>query len=160
LTHGSDAAPQRLAQAKVLEALNQKYGWHLQAEQRVDLGNGYFITVDGLDRDEEIAVEVNAHIGKRSASRDHKIVQDAARLQLVRHALGKSYRLVIAVCDARFHGSYAPNSRKWHARYLATMKVGVELVEIEPDMTARILEAQRTQASAHQWPSNPKSPNS
>ena len=135
VAHGADSGVQRLVEREVLRILRRTEGWELSPET-IELGTDTRVSVDGVDRQRRILVEVIARIGRRSASRDHKLISDATKLFLVRKKLGPRWRTYVCGCDESFVDFYrAGRSRKWQA--LALEKLGVEVRHVALSRTMR-----------------------
>lgn len=146
---GSDSKVQRYVEGQIRSALKTQHGWVL-SPQPLKLERGYRIDIDVVDASAKVAVEIVSRIGKRSASRDHKIVNDATNLMLAGRALGRGSRLFIVGCDEEFLGHYGRDGKKRAA--LALQELGVEAltVPLPTRVKKRIVGAQFRQGEINQ----------
>ena len=148
-TSGADSSAQREAEREIRRILNERYSWKLEPA-KVPLDDRATIEVDGLDKEQKVAVEIIARIGESSASRDKKMTSDALKLHLLSVCLGGGFRLIVAGCDKKFLSQFrVAHSKKWQA--FALRQLGVELmhVELDPPALDRIRKAQESQGGAN-----------
>jgi hypothetical protein len=154
-TDGADSTAQREAEAQIRRILNQENGWALEPET-VRLADGVTVQIDGLDRVRNVAVEIVARIGDRSATRDKKIATDALKLHLLSKVVVPGCSMYIAGCDASFLGQFqVGKSRKWQAFALQHLGVKTIVVELDPEARRKIEAAQARQAKSNAQKAKP-----
>jgi hypothetical protein len=139
--HPSNSAVQQKAEAAILVEVSAHVGAAL-APRVLTLANGARVNVDGAAPDLSILVEVFARQGPLKGGQQKKVCQDALKLITLARILPDA-RLVIAFAD-REAAAYA-STGTWVAEALATWRVEVLVVDVGPELSNAISQAQLRQ---------------
>lgn len=140
--HPSDSSAQRAAEAAVLAALTSQLGFSILGG-RVDVGNGCFMNVDGINVEQRFACEVFSRIGKLQAAQVEKVASDVLKLAFVEKVLGGNWRKVACFVDETAANTL--RNRSWLARAAETVGVQVLVVELPPHLHESVVAAQARQ---------------
>lgn len=137
-----DSAEQRECEELIIRSVSKVTGCELR-QLRVSLANGGHLEIDGCDDDRTVLCEAWAHQGRVRPAQKSKVVMDAAKLFLAGQVMGTDPRKILAFADsvpARWF-----RGRSWMAELLKAMRIEVVVVELPPEMRARICAAQERQ---------------
>lgn len=141
-----DSSVQRKSEELIRLALNRSENLNL-VPQIFKLSTGATISVDGYDSQNKVAVEIVSRIGSTSASRDKKIVSDAAKLNLLARHLNEKLDLWIVGCDHEFVSCFdSSRSKKWQAVAIQHLGVDIKTVDIDNLTKEDIIAAQARQS--------------
>jgi hypothetical protein len=87
VTHASDSAIQREAEAVILKVISEQLGT-LLGPRRVDLPGGTWVEVDGVSADLSVFTEGFAHVGPMKGGQKRKVALDVLKVI----TLQRSYR--------------------------------------------------------------------
>lgn len=149
MSHVSDSAVQRNAEAVIVSRLGQLLGVPLQAGGRVPVGTSAYVEVDARSADNSVFVEAYARQGVLKGAQLKKVGQDILKLALLRR--------IPEYCDARIIIAFASPAargsvRGWLARAAEEFGVELEAVDLPPDLRERVREAQRRQVMVNVSP--------
>lgn len=148
MAHHSDSSVQLEAEATIRAAAAAELGVDLHPTE-LALATGTPVRVDGVTADESVIVEIFARQGTLKDGQRRKVGLDAFKLvTLGASRPGSRLIMVFADNDA---ATYALG-KGWLADALKTWKVEVMVVELAPELRARILEAQEVQRDALSGP--------
>lgn len=144
--HPSDSDAQRDAEVASLRELEKRLGFPVAGE-RVELADGYFANVDGINRDRRFICEIYSRIGKVQAAQVEKVASDILKLGVLERALGGVWRK--AMCFADETAANVLRNRSWLAK--ASKDLGVEVIVLSLPDTVRkaVLAAQNRQVMAN-----------
>jgi len=138
--HPSDSDAQRHAEVASLRELEKRLGFPVAGE-RVELGDGYFANVDGINRDRRFICEIYSRIGKLQAAQVEKVASDILKLGVLERALGGTWRK--AMCFADETAANVLRNRSWLAK--ASKDLGVEVIVLSlPDSVRKAVLAAQT----------------
>lgn len=140
--HLSDSDEQRQAERALIAALSLRLGYEL-TPGRMPVGTGGSATVDGFNREHCTLCEAYAHIGRTKGGQPAKLAKDILKLLAVERAAGGTWRKVICLADT--DAASCLQGRSWLASAAATFGVEVAVVDLPPELRARVLQAQRRQ---------------
>lgn len=98
IVHSSDSSEQQRAESVLLENLSRELGISL-APERITVGDGVHIIVDGFNREARIFCEVSAHIGSTKGAQRHKIARDILKMIMAEESLGGDWRKILCFAD-------------------------------------------------------------
>lgn len=137
-----DSTEQRECEELIIQSVGALAGFELR-KVRLPLPNGGHLEVDGCDASRSVLCEAWAHQGRVRPAQKSKVVMDAAKLFLAGQVLGTNPRKIIAFADTVpakwFRG------RSWMAELLKAMNIEVLVVELPPEIRARVCAAQERQ---------------
>lgn len=113
------------------------------AGDRVDLKDGCFANVDGINREHHFICEVYSRIGKLQAAQVEKVASDVLKLSVLERALGGKWRK--AMCFADETAATVLRNRSWLAKAARDTNVEVLVLPLPKDMHEAVLAAQRRQ---------------
>lgn len=137
MEHQSDSAEQLSAESLIIVGLADEFGPLTPAT--VELPGGARVEVDGVGPNGSAFVEVFAHQGRMKGSQPKKVAQDALKLITLRRAHPNA-RLVVAFGDEVAARSVL--GQGWLAEALRTWEVEVRVVELDVEVTQRLVAAQ------------------
>ena len=138
--HPSDSDAQRDAEVASLRELEKRLGFPMSSE-RVELADGYFANVDGINRDRRFICEIYSRIGKLQAAQVEKVASDILKLGVLERALGGVWRK--AMCFADETAANVLRNRSWLAK--ASKDLGVEVIVLSlPDTVRKAVLAAQT----------------
>lgn len=137
--HPSDSLAQRSAEAALLVELGRILGFAV-AGDRVDLEDGCFANVDGINREHRFICEVYSRIGKLQAAQVEKVASDVLKLSVLEHALGGKWRK--AMCFADKTAANVLRNRSWLAKAARDTNVEVIVVPLPQGVHDAVLAAQ------------------
>jgi len=97
--HPSDSLAQRKAETALLLELDRHLGFAVHGE-RVDLGNGCHVNVDGINREHRFLCEIFSRIGKLQAAQVEKVASDILKLTLLERTRRSLKRWASQIEDA------------------------------------------------------------
>ncbi|MCC7483914.1 MAG: hypothetical protein IT529_02895 [Burkholderiales bacterium] len=142
IPHPSDSDAQRDAEEASLRELEKRLGFPVAGE-RVELGDGCFANVDGINRERRFICEIYSRIGKLQAAQVEKVASDVLKLGVLERALGGAWRK--AMCFADKTAANVLRNKSWLAK--ASKDLGVEVIVLSLPDTVRsaVLAAQTRQ---------------
>lgn len=142
VAHPSDSLAQRAAEAALLQQLSASLGFKVSGD-RVDLRDGCFSNVDGINRDNRFICEVYSRIGKLQAAQVEKVASDVLKLTVLERALGGRWRK--AICFADGVAANVLRNRSWLALAARQAEVEVIVVPLPEAVREAVLAAQTRQ---------------
>lgn len=142
MDHASDSTAQRDAEPHIIAAVSNHVGLPL-ASITVDLGDGVRVQLDGASEGYSVIVEAFARVGTVKSGQQRKMTSDAFKLVWVGKRLN-AQRLIIAVSDQDVE-RFLTRPKAWLTAALADAGVEVLRVELDDDVTASIVSAQKLQ---------------
>lgn len=142
MTHLSDSAVQREAEATIVERLGADLGLALIAGGRIPVGENAHVQVDARSEADDVLVEVYARQGSLKGAQLKKVGQDVLKFALLRQSdAWVDSRMILA-----FASSEAKDSvRGWVAEAARAFEVMLVVVELPADVGDRIRSAQQRQ---------------
>lgn len=140
--HPSDSLAQRTAETALLLELDQHLGFVVRGE-RVDLGNGCYVNVDGINREHRFLCEIFSRIGKLQAAQVEKVASDILKLTLLERTLGGVWRK--AMCFADEKAANVLRNRSWLATAAKAANIEVIVAKLPDDVHQSVLGAQARQ---------------
>jgi hypothetical protein len=140
--HASSSHEQRDAEALMLTRAGPLLGGAVLTPERVDLGGGRHVMVDGLSQDPLVAVEVYAHRGVLRGSQPRKVASDIMKLATVQRLVHPGARLAIVLNDQvvadQIHSG-------WIGAAAEAWGVNIVVVDLPDEVAAGIVAAQLRQ---------------
>ncbi|MFQ5735101.1 MAG: hypothetical protein ACE5KM_24470 [Planctomycetaceae bacterium] len=137
--HASNSSVQRLAEAEILDVLQERWNVRFedgpQIDRRVDL-DGF---VDGAN---PICVEAWAHQGRAKGGQKGKVMRDFCKLLLVEKLLGKPCRKIFVACDSE---ALAFLNNSWMGHFADEFGIERIVVDVSGETRQRIRNAQQKQ---------------
>lgn len=144
VTHASDSAVQRAAEAVMMQILSEQLGVVL-APATIRLNDGTRVELDGADPERTVLVESWARLGRPKPAHHKKVLTDALKLSWIAgHVLPRPARLVLLMADQAAAYPFTDGSG-WGAHAIAELGVEVVVVELPPELSAAIIAAQARQ---------------
>jgi hypothetical protein len=142
VAHPSASDAQQDAETALLRELERRFGFRVAGE-RVELGNGCYANVDGINREHRFICEIYCRIGKLQTAQVEKVASDVLKLGVIERALGGVWRK--AICFADDTAANTLRNRSWLAT--AAQQSGVEVIvaQLPEDVRANVLVAQARQ---------------
>ena len=137
-----DSSEQQAAERWLLDALSKKLGVKL-AKKRWQLGGRSWTELDGFAESPLILCEAWAHVGAPKSAQKHKVMTDAFKLLFVTRLLEDDGRRILLFGDHEAAQHFQGNS--WMARCLREDGIEVEVVDMNPELKAKVMEAQERQ---------------
>jgi hypothetical protein len=134
---------QRQAEVDMIQAVSLARGMSLTS-QRLDLGNGVSVQVDGVARDHSLFCEAFAHQGPLKGSQPHKVLSDAFKLAY----LGRRWphaELLLVFSDDEAARRFRTGA-SWAAKAIDAFGVKVEVVNLKDAVRNRLRKAQVRQS--------------
>lgn len=154
MVHRSDSSVQLAAETEIRAALRDTFGPGLRPDT-VLLDDTAPVEVDAVSPNQTVFVEIFAHQGPLKPGQKRKIALDALKLITI----GRNYpdaELVIALADEAAAASLGSHS--WLAVALRLWNIKVEVVPIEDDTRAQLLDAQAVQKMDNAGVADPPGP--
>lgn len=140
--HQSDSAVQRDAESAIIDALAAKLGVVLACGGTLSLSGGVRIQLDAWSADGKFAVEAYARQGTLKGGQLKKIAQDVLKLALLRHEPDHAeVRPIIVFASEEARSSITG----WVKRAADVFGVELHLVDIDPELRAKIVATQDLQ---------------
>jgi hypothetical protein len=141
--HLSSSAVQTEAETEILCALASKCGIELvHHPEKILLGGGVYVEVDGATPDRSVVVEAYARQGKLKGAQPKKIAQDILKLALLKRESGrKRTRAVIAFASQEARDSISG----WIQQAAKSFDIELIVVEIPEQLRDQICAAQHRQ---------------
>lgn len=139
VTHQSRSDAQQAAEQGARALLSAELGVEL-VPRRVDLEDGAYVMVDGVDAGESVLVEIFAHQGPLKGGQRHKIQGDLLKLA----TLGKTRpdsRLIVAFCDHETEAAVTG----WLAHAMTVWGIERRVVSLPDEVRVGLREAQERQ---------------
>lgn len=139
-----DSSEQLEVEKWLLDAFSRELGVTLTQNKKWKLGGGGQIELDGFCESLLILCEAWAHIGSPKGGQPKKVMTDALKLLFANDAFveGKG-ELVLLFADRdaakRFQGT------SWMAQCLRKYNIKVKVIELPPELKAKVLKAQQRQ---------------
>lgn len=137
-----NSSEQQEAERWLLDALSEKLGVALTKE-RFPLGDGSWFELDGFSESPLILCEAWAHVGTVKGGQKQKVMTDAFKLLFANAECGGHGQLILLFADraaaAHFQGT------SWMARCLREYGIQVEVIDLSPEVRARVTKAQKRQ---------------
>ena len=140
--HPSDSLAQRSAETALLTVLSESLGF-VVAGAKVDLGNGCFANVDGINRENRFICEVYSRIGKLQAAQIEKVASDVLKLSVIERALGGKWRK--AICFADETAAKVLRNRSWLAKAARDTDVETLVTRLPTQLHEAVIAAQLRQ---------------
>lgn len=140
--HPSDSQAQRNAEIALLVELSHHFGFPVHGE-RIDLGDGCHINVDGMNRENRLICEIFSRIGKLQAAQVEKVASDILKLTLLERTLGGVWRK--AMCFADETAANVLRNRSWLAAAAKCANIEVVVAKLPADVHQSVLAAQARQ---------------
>jgi len=137
-----DSSEQQEAEQWLLDALSAKLGVKL-AKKRWQLDGGSWTEVDGFSQSPLIVCEAWAHVGAPRSAQKHKVMTDAFKLLFVSLLFRQDSRRILLFGDHEAAKHFQGNS--WMGRCLNEYGIQVEVVDMSPEIKAKVVEAQKRQ---------------
>jgi hypothetical protein len=126
----------------MMAALSRKLG-HPLKPKRVPLPDGGRVEVDGVCGNPNILCEAWAHQGPPKSAQKTKVLTDALKLAFLAQLLPRRPRLILLFSDQAAARPFGGGS--WYAQAIRQLGIGIEVVELPPDVKAGLLHAQARQ---------------
>ena len=141
--HLSSSAVQTKAETEIVCALALKCGIELVHQpEKIPLGGGVYVEVDGATPDRSVVVEAYARQGKLKGAQPKKIAQDILKLALLKRESGREIkRAVIAFASQEARESISG----WIQQAAVAFDIELIVVEISKQLRAEICAAQHRQ---------------
>jgi hypothetical protein len=144
VSHASDSAVQRAAEAVMMQMLSERLGVVL-TPATIRLDDGTRVELDGADTERTVLVESWARFGRPKPAHHKKVLTDALKLSWIAgHFLPRPARLVLLMADQAAAYPFTGGSG-WGAHAIADLGVEVVVVELPPELAATIIAAQARQ---------------
>jgi hypothetical protein len=142
VTHLSDSAVQRDAEAMIVAELGAQFGISLLPGGRLQVGGGAHVQVDARSENNGVLVEAYARQGALKGAQLKKVGQDILKFALLRQTGGwAEARMILA-----FASNEAKESiRGWLAQAAEVFEVELVVVALAREASERILAAQQRQ---------------
>lgn len=137
-----DSAEQREAETVMIRLLSDSIGVAL-APEHIELPEGGRLQLDGFSREPCVACEAWAHQGEAKAAQKDKVTKDVLKLMFVRGLLKRDVRSILLFSDeaaAKFL-----RAKSWRAQAMRSLGIEIHVVELPPDLRAKVIAAQRRQ---------------
>jgi hypothetical protein len=142
-TPAGDSAEQREAERFMIQKLSDELGTTL-TPFKLDLENGGRLTVDGGSEQPPMLCEAWAHIGEPKPAQKAKVMMDAIKLALAGQCwIGSRPRLILAFADQAATKPF--EGKSWMAQAPKDFHIEKRVVQLSPDLHAKVLAAQRRQ---------------
>jgi len=137
-----DSSEQQEVEEWLVDALSKKLGVTL-SKKTWSLDGGSWIELDGFCESPMILCEAWAHIGPPKSAQKNKVMTDAFKLLFVGTFFEGNGQRILLFADpdagAHFQG------KSWMARCLREHDIRIEVIELPPELKAKVLKAQRRQ---------------
>lgn len=141
--NAGDSEVQRAAESVMLGLLAEQLGTPL-APRRLYHPTGARVEIDGAADDLSILAECWAHQGPAKVAQKYKLVNDATKLAWVAGWLTpRPQRLLLCVSDE--DAVRHLRGLSWQGQAIAAVGVEIVVVDLPPDVTSSILDAQKRQ---------------
>lgn len=138
VAHASDSAVQRAAEAVMMQILSEQLGVVL-APATIRLTDGTRVELDGADPERTVLVESWARLGRPKPAHHKKVLTDALKLSWIAgHVLPRPERLVLLMADQAAAQPFTGGSG-WGSHAIADLGVEVVVVDLPPELVARII---------------------
>jgi hypothetical protein len=134
-----DSSEQQEAEQWLLDTLSAKLGVKL-TKRRWQLGRGSWTELDGFSESPLILCEAWAHVGAPKSAQKNKVMTDAFKLLFVSRFLEANGRRILLFGDIEAARHFQGTS--WMARCLRQYGIEVEVVDMSPELKARVVNAQ------------------
>jgi hypothetical protein len=141
-TQPGDSSEQQAAEQWLLGALSGKLGVRL-TKKRWRLDGGSWTELDGFAESPLILCEAWAHVGPPKSAQKHKVMTDAFKLLFASSLLGRDSRRILLFGDHEAAKHFQGTS--WMAQCLRDYGIEVQVVDMSPDLKAKVLDAQARQ---------------
>ncbi len=149
VTHLSDSAVQREAEAMIMRQLGTNLGVALLPDRRMHVGGGAFVQVDARPNEDKVIVEAYARQGALKGAQLKKVGQDILKFALLRRTAGcADSRMILAFASDEAKESI----RGWVAQAAAVFEVELVAVHLPPEASEKILAAQQRQVMVNLSP--------
>ena len=137
-----DSSEQRAAEQWLVDALSQDLGVVL-TKKKLQLDDDSSLELDGFAESPLILCEAWAHVGTVKGGQKHKVMTDAIRLLFANAVCGGNARLILLFADQVAARHFQGNS--WMAKCLSQFGIEVRVVDMSPELKAKITIAQDRQ---------------
>jgi hypothetical protein len=137
-----DSQVQRDAETEVVTLLSAKIGVGL-APASIRLSDKTQVEVDAVSEHPPVMAEIWAHQGPPKSAQKNKVLTDALKLTYVEAARDVAYRKILCFTDEAARRPFLGDS--WYASALRHYGIELLVVDIEPELRDKIIEAQKRQ---------------
>lgn len=140
--HPSDSQAQRNAEGTLLIELSKVFGFSVRGE-RIGIGDGRHIHVDGINRDHRLICEIFSRIGTLQSAQIEKVASDILKLTFLELTLGGTWRKVM--CFADDSAANVLRNRSWLAAAAKSVHIEVVVAKLPANVHLAVLTAQAQQ---------------
>ncbi|SRR6266581_19852 len=137
-----DSGEQRDAETVMIELLSRRIGVALKP-QHIDLPEGGRLELDGFSREPLVVCEAWAHQGEAKAAQKDKVAKDVLKLMFVSGILHAQPRSILLFSDEE--AAKFLRGKSWRAQAMRSLEIEIHVVELPPDLRAKVVAAQRRQ---------------
>ena len=142
VVHPSSSSEQKEAGMALIHALSSSLGVALE-EERLELGEGCIVVVDGYSDKPPILCEAWVHYGSPRGAQFYKIMKDAFKLVFIEKRKGGIYKKMLLFCDEDARKPFTGGS--WQAQCLRDHGIETEVYRLPKELEQRIKKAQKRQ---------------
>ena len=143
VTHPSSSSEQKEGGRALIRALSSSLGVAIIKEQRLELGDGCTVEVDGYSDEPPILCEAWVHYGKPRGSQFDKIMTDAFKLVFIEKRKGKIYKKILLFCDEDARNPFTGGS--WQAQCLRDYGIEAKVYRLPKELEQRVKKARKRQ---------------
>ena len=133
-----DSSEQRDAEARIVATLATNLGVKL-APRSLTFNSGVHVELDAASEDLSVLVEAWAHQGSVKSAQRAKVLADAFKLAFIARVLDSPTRLILLMSDEMAAKRFRSG---WAAEALETFNIELVVVELDPKVRQRLLDAQ------------------
>ena len=137
-----DSSDQRAAEQWLVDALSQDLGVVL-TKKKLQLDDDSSLELDGFAESPLILCEAWAHVGTVKGGQKQKVMTDAMKLLYANAVSGGDARLILLFADRVAASHFQGNT--WTAKCLSHFGIEVNVIEMSPELKAKITNAQERQ---------------
>ena len=142
VVHPSSSSEQKEAGMALIHALSSSLGVALE-EERLELGDGCIVVVDGYSDKPPILCEAWVHYGSPRGAQFDKIMTDAFKLLFIEKRKGKIYKKILLFCDKDARKPFTGGS--WQAQCLRDYGIETEICRLPKELEQRAKKARKRQ---------------
>ena len=140
--HPSSSSEQKEGGIALIHALSSSLGVALK-EERLELGEGCTVEVDGYSNEPPILCEAWVHYGKPRGAQFDKIMTDAFKLVFIEKRKREMYRKILVFCDEDAREAFTGVG--WQAQCLRDYGIETEIRRLPKELEQRVKKARKRQ---------------
>ena len=135
----SSSSEQQCAESEIVKDINRRLGLNL-VKEKLNLGRGIVVEIDGIDRDRSAICEVYSRIGKLKPAQTDKLAADLLKFELIERQPGLKFQKIIGFCDD--DAAKALRNKSWLAGIASIMGVISIVADVPESTKSSIIAAQ------------------